>query len=128
MQPIEWDGSYDIGIEEIDVQHQQLVVIINQLYEAIITNSHEEVLNGLFNQLIDYTDYHFTTEEKYVKRLTQKDKRLHILQHQNFIEELSRIGRCGVNQETAEHIWYFLSDWLISHIISEDIKLYKKCE
>ncbi|WP_448210994.1 bacteriohemerythrin [Colwellia sp. MEBiC06753] len=125
MLPIEWEASYNIGVVEIDRQHQQLVTIINKLSNGILNQSNEDALKAIFNQLIDYTDYHFKSEEKYIKRLTRKDKRLHILQHQNFIEELNRIQQRGINYETAEQVWYFLSDWLISHILCEDIKLFK---
>ena len=122
MQIIEWDVSYEIGIEEVDQQHRQLVVIINQLFDAIVNSAPEEMLKSIFNQVLDYTGYHFVCEEKYIVQLTRKDKRLHILQHQNFIEELNCIQRLGVNQQTAEQVWYFLADWLITHIVSEDIK------
>ena len=81
------------------------------------------LFNAVFNRLIDYTEYHFSAEEKYIKKLTKKDKRLHLLQHQNFVNELIRMNRNDINKESAMAIWYFLSDWLISHIVSEDIKL-----
>lgn len=126
MQHIEWEDGFNIGIDEIDVQHQALVSIINGLADAIETRASSDIYKAIFNQLIDYTDYHFSAEEKYIRKLTKKDKRLHLLQHQNFINELFRLNCDDFDRESATSIWFFLSDWLISHIVSEDIKLSKR--
>lgn len=125
MYFIEWDTSYEIGIPELDIQHQQLVRIINNLYSAINFRSDDNTYSAIINQLIDYTQYHFKTEEKYIKSLVRKDKRLHILQHQHFIIEVTQLQEQGLQRRSAKQVWYFLSDWLITHIMSEDIKLFK---
>ena len=125
MQHIAWEEGFNIGIAEVDQQHRQLVRLINELSAAILCDAPQYIYKSIFNQLIDYTGYHFTAEEKYIKALTKKDKRLHLLQHQTFIDELMMMNQEDFDQQSAEQIWYFLSDWLITHIVSEDIKLYK---
>lgn len=125
MHFIAWEAEYDIGIPEIDNQHQQLVNIINRLYEAIKYRLDDGVYQAIINQLVDYTQYHFKSEEKYIKYLIKKDRRLHVLQHQSFIKEVIQLQEQGLQRASAIEVWYFLSDWLITHIVSEDIKLFK---
>lgn len=123
MQYISWEEGFNIGIEEVDQQHRQLVRLINELSAAILRNAPQYVYKSILNQLVDYTDYHFSAEEKYINALIKKDKRLHLLQHQNFINELMMINQGAFDRQAAEQVWFFLSDWLITHIVSEDIKL-----
>ena len=58
-----WDENFNTGIEVIDAQHYQLVLILNRLAMNIASESNRDELNAIFEELIDYTLYHFKTEE-----------------------------------------------------------------
>ncbi len=122
MSLILWDDKQlSVGIKKIDDQHKQLVHYINQLSSAINDGRGDVIIDTLFKQLYDYTQYHFQDEEKYFFSLNPQDLKLHQLQHKHFVEELYRI-----KQEKAELIsadlLFFLTDWLINHIQVEDRK------
>ena len=48
MQYIEWDTGFNIGIKEIDTQHQALVNIINTLAEAIENDANVDTFQRCF--------------------------------------------------------------------------------
>ena len=58
-----WNDNFETGVELIDEQHQQLVDILNKLAVHLANRTGEITLNEIFNELVDYTDYHFKTEE-----------------------------------------------------------------
>ena len=124
MSLIEWDDSYSVKIREIDGQHMRLLEIINDLYEAMRAGKANDVLAGLFGDLVDYTQTHFATEEGYLERYGYPDVRMHQLQHDVFIDKILALrkdfesGRADVSTE----IMTFLQDWLFRHIKGTDMK------
>ena len=65
MSLIVWDDSLSVNVTEIDRQHQQLVSMLNDLHNAMKAGHGKEMLRNILSGLINYTDTHFKTEEKY---------------------------------------------------------------
>jgi len=128
MDWIQWnDELYNVGIEEIDSQHKILVGIINEIYREIDKSQEDEsnrlLVLSLLDKLGDYTQYHFSSEEKYFSRLSKNDCELHRLQHKHFIEQISdMVQDFKMGELCLSELLYFLTDWLISHIQIEDKK------
>ena len=63
---ITWLPAYEVGIPEIDRQHQKIISVINKFIDggaAITVDS--EVLSELLSELIAYANEHFSTEEDF---------------------------------------------------------------
>ncbi|MET0091489.1 MAG: hemerythrin domain-containing protein [Candidatus Thiodiazotropha sp.] len=58
-----WNDNFDTGLDEVDRQHRRLVHILNQLASQVAFGLDDFQLSGVFDELIDYTHYHFDTEE-----------------------------------------------------------------
>ena len=64
MSWIEWSPECNVNINKIDEQHKKLVGIINKLYEALADETRiKELIRKVIEDLLDYTKYHFGTEE-----------------------------------------------------------------
>jgi len=120
-----WDDNFATGIEAIDVQHRRLVEIINDLASRFAFDGSEIDLGTVFDELLDYTDYHFTTEEGIWQTYLDGDPSLaeHCNNHRRFIESLKELvarqeGRSVA--EIAEGTLEFLVRWLVSHILESD--------
>jgi len=124
MGLIQWNSSLSIGINEIDEQHKKLIVMINQLQDAMRVGKGKEILGTTLNELVRYTVYHFSTEEKYFDRYDYPETATHIDEHAKFIREVSAFkkefeeGRIGITIKLMN----FLSDWLVNHIMGSDKK------
>ena len=123
MQMVVWDENHSVDIEEIDNQHELLFDVIYKLDLAVERQESMATITTLLEALIDYTDYLFKTEEKYLALLSLDDYELHQQQHQFFIENLTvfkaqteRIGTVSLS------LLYFLKDWLVEHTQMEDKK------
>jgi len=61
---IEWKKSYSVGLDSIDDDHKKLLGMINQLQTASHYTTDDKMIEHILDDLIDYTKYHFSREEK----------------------------------------------------------------
>jgi hemerythrin-like metal-binding protein len=125
MELIKWNSTYEGGVPEIDLQHQKLVEIINKLHDAMMLGQGMQVINEILDSLIEYTIFHFETEEKWMTGNqylnVSQHQELHLKltdQVQNFKEELETKGMSNTVRTNS-----FLKTWLTDHILGEDIKV-----
>jgi hemerythrin len=85
-------------------------------------------VNEIFTHLKDYTEKHFSTEEKMLIKFAYKDFEQHKKEHAKFITKLNDLykdfekGKVTISIE----ILNFLKDWLLNHILISDFK-YASC-
>ena len=121
---ITWSEKYSVGFEEFDNQHKKLAGMINELYASFMQGEADEIAETIIKEMIEYTDYHFKTEEKYFEKYKYSDTRLHIEEHQGFVEQVTSFykdykkGSVTISYD----IMNFLRDWLLNHIQGSDKK------
>ena len=125
-----WSDFFEVGVDEIDTQHGVLVNIINEICSCVFsTKNYEETMNGLFIKLIDYTKYHFESEEQYFKRnfIPENLLETHTKYHAELVSQVLILkDRCdtGSNRNAnLEEILTTLVIWLTNHILQEDMRL-----
>jgi len=123
-----WKDEYNIGVKEIDEQHQHFVDLVNQLYQAILTRQIREKLGDLLEQLMTYANDHFQTEEKYFKEFNYEGAEEHIAEHRKLKEQLADFqeGFTANKLELSFKLIDFLEDWLVGHLANMD-KKYVEC-
>lgn len=122
MEFIEWDSSFETDIKIIDVQHKVLVKKVNQLYDFIESNSVNQIYS-LIDELLEFTDYHFETEENYFAVFNYKDKNEHINEHNTFRSFINSIKKEDIcNIEFDKKLLDFLNNWILHHIKEVDMK------
>jgi len=67
MVKIEWNDNLATGIELIDEQHKMLLEKLNDISLAIERQLRVEVITKTLDFMMDYTDFLFSDEEKYMK-------------------------------------------------------------
>jgi hemerythrin len=131
MPLITWDDSIALNIGEIDSQHKQLVNIINDLFDAMMIVRSSEVIGDILNRLIDYTKYHFTTEEMYFDQFGYSESEEHKEEHKYFLEQVAVFKKAFDEGKTklddsdaplAVDLFKFLKNWLVNHIQVSDKK------
>ena len=113
-----WDDSLSVNVREIDLQHQKLIDMINVFYEQ---NS-GQAFRTLLDSLVEYTQYHFSTEEKYFQRFAFPDAVSHTEMHKIFTDKVLdvRSRLCQGKFVVSLEITTFLKDWLTHHIKETD--------
>lgn len=126
---ISWTAVYSVGYEVIDNQHQRLVEIINDLYNAFSRSAANDEIEPILKRMLAYTEYHFQTEEKCFAKYKYVESEKHTQEHDSFIEKTKKFyddyqnGSATVSYEVMN----FLREWLISHIMGSDQEFGEYC-
>ena len=125
MTRINWNKQLEIGNQKIDDQHQQLIDYLNNLNDAIESGSStSSVFELLFNNLVYYSKYHFSDEEKLMAEINYPGLDHQRTEHEFFINKLAEMQNRFMADENIELVVLtFLGDWLVNHIVEEDKKI-----
>jgi hemerythrin len=119
-----WNDKLSVNIKVIDDDHQKLLSMVNELYDAIAAMRSKQVLGRLLNELVAYTEYHFAREEEFFANTGYKDAAAHKKEHSNLTKKVLEIQKRYNNgtQPITLEIMVFLKDWLFDHILGSDAK------
>ncbi|HHT66518.1 MAG: bacteriohemerythrin [Caldicoprobacterales bacterium] len=123
----EWKNAYELGVEEVDKQHNKLFRIGRNLSVLIqttdiLTNFNE--IKQILGELKSYTIEHFSREEQFMRDKGYPDLASHIMEHDFLRKKLLKIDRLGhPNHETIVKLVSFVSDWISRHILISDMKI-----
>jgi len=123
-----WDKKFETGIELIDEQHKQLFQILNELTSHLGNRSGPKALNKAFNDLAEYADYHFKTEDKVWGQYLKDDNWFadHDRQHKSFFADVISLKNEEKNKpldDVIQNIVFFLSRWAARHILDSDRRM-----
>jgi len=121
---LNWDWTFDIGIENIDNQHKELFNRLDQLLISIEEGKgHDEVIKTL-DFLEEYVIKHFTEEEEIQNKTNYPLLNIQHMQHEEFKSDLKEFRRVleteGTSTLLALNIHEKLADWFKNHIINLD--------
>ena len=126
MAKIEWNDSLSIGIDLIDEQHKMLIQRLNDLSKAVEMKQGETEIMKTLEFMIDYTDFHFSAEEKHMTEQEYPGLDYQQKQHKEFKDTLRQIVEDfeeeGPTRSLVTSINTFLFNWLVNHIKEVDLK------
>jgi len=120
-----WRTQFSVGNDLIDSDHQYLLEIINKA-EVSLKAVNPAQLSGLLDELGRYAKSHFEREELLAKAVGYpKADQLH-LSHNLLADQMTKF-RDGMgdtwSQDSVAAFTTFLRDWLINHVIKEDMSM-----
>ena len=124
MAFFEWKPEYNTNIRIIDEQHKKWIGYINQLYDAMKDGKTKQVLGGILDDLADYTNTHFATEEELLTKHNYPLIIGHKQIHANFVKQVKEYkakfesGNTMMVVEMSKN----LKEWLNHHILDTDLK------
>jgi hemerythrin len=129
MAKYQWDETLSVGIKLIDQQHKMLIQRLDDVDAAIERSKGEGVIVKTISFLMDYTNFHFSTEEKNMKASNYPGLEEHLKAHKELIRTLNDLEE-DFREEGATHLLAaalntFLNNWLITHIKNVDVRFGK---
>ena len=117
-----WGPMLEVGVKEIDTQHRKLVDLANELADAVRAGKGKDVAGKILNELVSYTQSHFSTEERLMTLHKYPGAAEHKQLHQDLIKTVSDFKAKFLKGEAtiSEELMSFLRDWLTKHIMNID--------
>ena len=126
MSLFAWDPSFSIDHAEIDTQHQGLFKVADNLHSAMLCGDGKTAIGVTFAALINYSKYHFASEEALMRSVHYPAYESHRAEHQAFIQRVYKFSHelQKGNKLTIDTLM-FLRDWLKDHIAGRDTLIAK---
>ena len=120
MEHILWGKRYELGVEEIDLQHHYFASLINRLMDEL-DGSDDAYQARLIQELDAYAKFHFISEENLMDKAKYPGRFEHGRLHLALIDELNVWQmKFAQGQASARDITEFLRDWFVKHTLTED--------
>lgn len=116
-----WRDEYSVNIGAIDTQHKQLVALLNKLYDAMRDGKGKGLSGNVLNELVEYTKFHFATEEKLMQEHSFPGFLAHLSEHTRLTKKVIEFQQqFNSGSLVSVQLGSFLRDWLINHIMTVD--------
>ena len=116
---MEWREGFCIGIDQLDREHRHLFSLVMMLNLGTVEHTVE--------QLLDYVVTHFSNEQEAMERSGYPAFEAHLKQHEAFASQIADFLMSGEGWTDArvQDLRRFLNKWLISHIMTHDMRFGK---
>lgn len=119
-----WNDRLSVNIVEIDKDHQKMLSLINQLYDAIQIGQGTKSIMEIQEELVSYSKCHFAREEEMMVYTGYDEAASHKLQHEGFTREVMKMqNRYGSGSPVLSiEVMVFLKDWFFDHLMGSDAR------
>ena len=119
MESFGWDKEFELGIEEIDRQHQELFKRINNLMLSLYEGKGKDELKKMVDYLSSYIEEHFAYEKELLSRTDYPDWTKHNIEHNKFIDFFlsleKEIKSHGIDNFLAIRVEKYIREWWDNH-------------
>lgn len=129
QSPFAFTEKYLVGVQLIDEEHKRLFEIMEQanqvIHDEMSFDKYDEIID-IIDELRDYTEFHFSDEENFMKSINYPDLDKQLLAHSHFVEKLNEIDLDNVDNDQQGYLndlLAFLLNWLTNHILKMDKKI-----
>lgn len=123
-----WKDDYKVDVSEIDSQHKKLFEIGGRISELMGLDDeydHYDEIKEIFEELKDYTAYHFGYEEKLMEKYGYKDLDAHKIEHAFMVKKINKLEKKDFDEDQrgiSLDLVSFVSDWITGHILNTDLQ------
>lgn len=127
---IEWQDRFNVGVERMDVQHRQLINLLNTLYDGVTADIPPAQVWPLLEGFNRYADNHFDTEQRLARdaNVDHLFVERHIIEHEAYRTRMRtfKLQLEKNDKYVAVQMMSFLSEWWTHHIQTSDKELATK--
>lgn len=121
----EWNPSYSVGNDLLDQHHQKLMALCQRAADCAMKSSAKSVqdFHEILHEVAEYSRYHFAAEEALLRKHDYSELPHQLEMHEKIIDELTEFLMLStVGKSQREGFAAFLTGWIKSHILVEDMK------
>lgn len=91
MALISWDQDIILNVEEMDIEHKQLFILVNNLRQAMVSPAGKIGVSKALTALIDFTRTHFATEERLMTTHSYPRYEQHKREHEALLQDVDQL-------------------------------------
>lgn len=122
-----WRDELSVHDSVIDQEHQLIIEKFNHLYDLMKNGKGHKYYPQLLEFLNQYIETHFSNEEALQTSINYPLYEEHKMLHKAFTDQIKTIVRDhdpeNVSNQALISINLFLKNWLLHHILTEDMKI-----
>lgn len=124
MNKIIWSEDFSVGNEVLDIDHQKIISLINQLIDYYNSSTLSPNITDILYEIISYSYHHNEFEETLLEELNYPElshlKDEHLKFNEKIIEITIQVS--NIDDKIPDKLLIFLRDWWVEHILEEDMK------
>lgn len=128
MSLITWRDEFNLGVESVDVEHRELIKLINDLDSAMQRDATQDTIVEALGEIYARIAAHFALEEKIMRDAHYISYRPHKQDHEILLDELLEVID-SVDEEGGydrDALSRDLDTWFSDHFRTHDAKLHDK--
>ena len=128
MSLLKWKTNYSLGIESVDMEHREMIEMINQVYSNLDENTDAQEVERVLEDIYAGIASHFALEERHMREANYEEYVEHKDQHEDLLDQIRDLmDDYDVDPATGrETLQKNLSDWFGNHFATFDARLHHK--
>ena len=126
MQLLQWQASYSLGIPAVDLEHRQMIDMINEVYASVDDQNDAQAVQAALAEIHAGIAAHFALEERLMKEAGYDEYAAHKDNHEVLLDEIRDMMDVYAEDPQAgrELLRRTLSDWFGLHFATFDARLH----
>ena len=127
MTLIKWREEYSTGISGVDYEHQELILLINSIYEMLGDSSEKPSIINCLGDIYGQISSHFALEERWMEQHNYDEYKDHRDDHERLLDDLGEITDDieASSELNTEQLREKLDTWFLLHFKTHDARLHK---
>jgi hemerythrin len=122
LKRLEWSVEYEVGYDELDEQHRQIVRLANRVCQP---DAHVVNIVAAIVDLMVYASTHFFTEESVMADALYPRLEEHRAAHRCFEAAMMRFTeQAATGTADIDELRHYTLEWVTNHLDSEDRDLH----
>ncbi len=126
MSLLQWKPEYSVGDESMDAEHQEMIDLINEIYEQL--GSDPDQVEQCLGDIFSTVSMHFALEERLMRKSNYAEYQAHKDDHEELLDQIRDLmdDFAADSSSGAVRLEKSLSDWFASHFSTFDARLHGK--
>lgn len=130
MTLLQWKPAYSLGVPSVDLEHRELISMINSTYENMDNNFDSDSIEACLEDIFAGISSHFALEELHMRNAAYGEYAAHKAQHEQLLDQLrDMMDEFEDDPESGRNtLQSCLSDWFGKHFATFDARLHHDLE
>lgn len=126
MTLLEWNPAFSLGIPAVDLEHREMIALINQCYERLGADTDPEAIEQFLGEIHSSISAHFALEEQAMRKAAYPEYEAHKEDHEDLLDEIRDLMDHFIRDPDSgvALLRDRLADWFGMHFSSFDARLH----